>query len=246
MDVSDFYGEIGRKLGDPNNERWSQAVILERLNRSQARVQALTNAVKTKETLTPVSGTAEVSVDSDVMDIIRVHIKNSSGEWKPLEGILMDQLDFKFPNWQQMDDGEPLAWTWDGTNQQLTLIPAPNDSWAVADGLRVWEIQKPADMDDSADVPFSSNAAMIPYHPALIHDVVAECWQDDATPEAIGKAKFHRSNDFSRPGEFEKEIKLIRAKFDAPQAIPASILWRPQGGRASKNGVRSKGNPLNQ
>ena len=246
MDVSDFYSEIGRKLNDVNNERWSQAIILERLNRSMTRVLALTNAVKTLETLTPVAGTETVSLDADVMDIVRVHIKNSSGEWKPLQGILKDQLDFEDPDWQNREDGEPIRWTWDGTNQDLILVPAPDSEWAQTDGLRVWEIQKPADMSASSDVPFSSNAAMIPYHPALIHDVVADCWQDDGTPEALAKAKFHRSGDFSRPGQFELEIKLIRSKFDAPQSIPARILWRPEGGRASKVGLRTKDNLFGQ
>jgi hypothetical protein len=246
MDLSDLYSEIGRKLNDPSNDRWSQAVLLDRINRSQTKVLALTNAVKTKETLTPVAGTAEVSLDTDVIDVIRVHIKNSSGDWKKLRGVLRDQMDFEDPNWRNRDDDEPQAYTWDGTNQQLILVPPPTSEWAQSNGLEVWEIQKPADLSATTDVPFGSNNAMIPYHMAVVYDVVAECKLDEQTPEAAAMAKRFRSGDFSRPGEFENEIKLIRQKFDAPEDIPARILWRPQGGRASSKGLVSKINPLGQ
>lgn len=246
MQVSDFYEEIGRLLNDQNNDRWSTGTLLDRLNHAQTKVLAYTNALKTKETLTPTVSTAEVSLDSDVMDVIRVDIMNSSSEWKPLQGILRDQLDFESPNWQQMDDGEPIRWTWDGSNQQLILVPAPDSTWAQTDGLRVWEIQKPADMSATTDIPFSSNNALVPYHMALVHWVVAQCWMDDGTPEALQKSKFHRSDDFSRPGKFEREIQMIRQKFDAPEGIPARILWAPQGGRARMTGHITKSNPLGQ
>jgi hypothetical protein len=212
---------------------------------AQVAVQAYTNAVKTKETLTPVAGTVTVSLDSDVMDIVRVDILRTSGDWVKLRGYLRDQLDFEFPNWQQEDDGEPKLYWWDGTNQQINLVPAPDSANAISSGLRVWEVQKPADMDDSADVPFGSNAAMIPYHMAIAHWTVAQCWLDDGTPEAIAKSRTHRSGAILKPGLFEMEIKKIMAKFDTPEDIPARILWRPQGGRVRGSGM-SKTNPLGQ
>jgi hypothetical protein len=244
MQVSDFYAEIGRLLGDPSNDRWSQSVLLTRMNRSQTKIIILTNSVKTKETLTPVAATDTVQLDTDTIDIIRVDINRTNGDWFKLRGYLRDQLDFEVPNWQQFTDGEPLCYWWDGTNQQINLVPAPDSANAIANGLRVWEIQKPADMAASSDQPFGSNAAMIPYHDAIVHDVVADCWQDDGTPEAMQKSRFHRSGIMDRPGEFEMAIKRINAKFDAPEDIPVRILWRPEGGRASKAGVITKDNPF--
>lgn len=246
MNVTSMYGEIGRLLGDPNNDRWPAATLLIRINLAQTKVLALTNAVKTVESLTPVAGTAAVSLDSDVIDVIRVHIKNSSSEWKKLNGIFRDQLDFEDPNWRQRTSDEPVAYTWDGTTQVLTLVPPPSSEWAQTNGLQVWEVQKPADLTAGSDTVFAANAAMIPYHMSVVHWVVAQCFMDDRTPEAFSNANKHRSGDFDRPGEFENEIKIIWKKFDAPQDIPARILWRPEGGRASKNGVYSKGNPLGQ
>ena len=245
MQLSEIQDECARLLGDPSHDRWSAETLLYRINRSCTKVVALTNSVKTKETLTAVASTATVSLDSDVIDIIRVDIKRTNGDWVKLRGYLRDQLDFENPNWQQLSVGEPVCYWWDGTNQQLNLVPAPDSANALASGLRVWEIQKPADMVNASDVPFSSNAAMIPYHMAIVHDVVADCWQDDGTPESMQKSRFHRSGVMERPGEFERELKLINSKFDAPEDIPARILWQPTGGRASRVGM-FKNNPLGQ
>ncbi len=244
MQVSEFYSVIGGKLGDPNNDRFSQAKILAALNRSQTKILVLTNSVKTKETLTATAAQATVQLDTDVIDILRIDIQRTNGEWVKLRGFHRDQLDFEDPNWQQRDDGEPVCYWWDGTNQQLNLVPAPDANNAIASGLRVWEIQKPADMSVVSDQPFGSNAAMIPYHDALVHDVTADLIQDDKTPEAFATSRFHRSNDWQRPGEFEAAIKRINSKFDTPEDIPVRILWRPEGGRASKAGVITKSNPL--
>lgn len=244
MNVTEFYEEIGRKLNDPNNDRWSKPVLLTRMNRSQTKVLVLTNSVKTKETLTATAATSAVQLDTDVIDIIRVDIQRTNGDWKKLRGYLRDQLDFEDPNWQQKDDGEPICYWWDGTNQQLNLVPAPDSANAIASGLRVWEIQKPADMSAVSDQPFGSNAAMIPYHMAIAHDVTADCWQDDGTPEALAKARFHRTGLMDNPGEFEREIKRINAKFDTPEDIPIRLLWKPTGGRASRSAGLSKGSPL--
>lgn len=244
MNLTQIYGEIGRLLNDPQNQRWGTDVLLERINRSQTKVLVISNAVKTKETLTATVSTSTVQLDTDTIDVIRVDIQRTNGDWVKLRGYLRDRLDFEFPNWQQQTYGEPLAYWWDGTNQQLNLVPAPDSANAISNGLRVWEIQKPADMSAITDVPFGSNNAMIPYHMAIVHDVVADCWQDDGTPEALQKARFHRSGLLDRPGEFEMEIKRLISKFDTPEDIPLRILWNPQGGRATGKGVISKSNPF--
>jgi hypothetical protein len=246
MNLSELQAEIGRQLNDPSNQRWAADVLTIRINLAQTIVQGYTNAVKTRESLTPVASTEEVQLDTDTMDIIRVDIMNSSGEWKKLNGILRDQLDFEDPNWQQRDDGEPLTYWWDGTSQIIHLVPAPTSDWAQTNGLRVWEVQKPADLASASDIPFGSNSAMIPYHLAVVHWVVAQCFLDDATPESIAKARAHRSGLLERPGEFETQIKRITSKFDAPEDIPAKILWKPTGGRANLQAFRSKVNPFNQ
>lgn len=244
MDVSAIYQECGRLLADPSNDRWSQSTLLTRINMAQTKVLAYTNAVKTKETLTPTATNPEVQLDTDVIDIIRVDIVRSDGDVFKLRGYLREQLDFDFPNWQQLDDGEPLAYWWDGTNQKINLVPAPDSANAITNGLRVWEVQNPTALTSSSDVPFGSNAAMIPYHMAIVHWVVAQCWMDDATPESLAKSKFHRSGLMDRPGQFELEIMRINAKFDTPEDIPARILWRPTGGRLSMGWGDRKANPI--
>lgn len=246
MDVSAMYAEAGRLLNDANNDRWSQADLLARFNLAQTKVLAYTNSVKTKETLTPTAGNPEVQVDTDVIDIIRVWKVDAQGNWRKLPGLLLDQLDFQYPNWQQLGDGEPKAYWWDGTNQKINLVPAPDAANAITDGLIVYEVQNPNALANSTDVPFGSNAAMVPYHLAIVHWAVAQCWMDDATPESLAKSKFHRSGLMDKPGQFELEIQRILAKFDTPEDIPARIMWKPTGGRSGNKGSDRKTNPLNQ
>lgn len=245
MNVSEMYAEAGRLLNDPLNQRWTPDVLLSRFNFAATKVLAYTSSVKTLELLTPTAGNPEVQLDTDVIDIIRVDWTQTDGSIFKLQGYLRDQLDFQVPNWQQLNPGQPLAYWWDGTNQRINLIPTPSSDNIVTNGLKVWEVQNPAPLADVSDIPFSSNAAMIPYHLSIVHWAVAQCWMDDATPESLAKSKFHASGLMDKPGQFELEIKRILAKFDSPEDIPAKIMWRPTGGRLSGSGsVDRKANPI--
>lgn len=244
MNLTELQDEIGRLIGDPNHDRWTRDVLTSRINIIQTNILGYTNAVKVPEELTPVAGTSEVAVDSNTMDIIRVYIQRTNGSWFKLRGFLRDQLDYENPNWQQLEDGEPTAYFWDGTNQEINLVPAPDAANAITNGLKVWEVRKPADLASSTDIPFDSNNAMIPYHMAIAFGVASLCIMDDNTPEAMQKSRFHRSGLMDRPGNFERELKRINARFDSPEDIPARILWMPQGGRLSRGFTRSKSYPL--
>lgn len=233
MILSEIWAEVGRLLNDPNNQRWSQDVITFRSNQAATIIQGYTNAVKTKETLTPVASVATVTLDSDTMDIVRVVITRPGGEKVQLDGITREDLDFDSPNWQQLSPGAPYTYFYDATLNQINLIPEPDASNAITSGLEVWEVLKPAALSAAGDIPFDSTTTMIPYHMAIVHWVVAQCWLDDGTPEAIAKARVHRSGVLTGrgAGEFEQQLMRIIAKFDSPEDIPSRIKFRPQGGR---------------
>lgn len=244
MNLSDLQAEIGRLLNDPSNQRWTTDVLTTRINQAQTIVQGYTNAVKTLETLTPVVDTATVSVNSGTLDIVRVRITRSNGDKEKLEGITVEELDFRYPNWENLGSGKPENYWFDATNAQINLVPKPDSTNAITNGLSVWEVRKPADLSSSTDIPFDSNSPMVPYHLSIVHWVVAQCWMDDATPEALGKSKFHKSGILERPGEFEKQIMRIREDFDMPVDIPARVLWKPQGGRVGSWSTPSKSYPF--
>lgn len=243
MNQSELLAETGRLLGDPNNARWSNAVKLIRLNMAMDAVQADSKAIRTKATYTPVAGTKTVTLSAGTLDIYRGRIKNSSGDYKPLDGIPVNDLDFKYPNWMNWDDGEPIGYYFDPSTRTLNFVPGPDSDWAQTDGLDVWEVLAPTDMADDADVPFDSNTLMIPYHPALPHWAAAQCFLDDATPEAMSKALLHRSGDRDKPGEYEKWIAKIVRNFSHTTDVPATIKWKPEGGRISSR-QPSKSSPL--
>lgn len=237
MDLAAIEAECGRLLNDPNNQRWSPAVITTRANEAQTIINGYSNAVKTKETLTPVAGTATVSLNSNTMDITRVVVTKQNGDKWPLDGMTRIDLDFSYPNWQQWMNGEPKVFWYDATNNQINLVPAPDATNAITNGLEVWEVRKPTNLAASTDIPFDSTTTMIPYHLAIVHWVVAQCWMDDGTPEALAKSRFHKSGVLSAngAGEFEKHLMRLIARFDTPEIIPTSIKYRPQGGRVGSD-----------
>lgn len=244
MNLQGIWEEAGRLLNDPLNDRWSQAVLTTRANEAQTIVQALTKAVKTKELLNPTADTQEVTVNTETLDILRVVLTLPNGDKKTIEGLSREELDYRYPNWENMESGEPGVYFFDASNAQINLVPKPDSTHAIASSLAVWEVLKPNDLASSADIPFDSNVPMVPYHLSVVHWVVAQCWMDDGTPDALAKSKFHKSGMLERPGEFEKQIMLIRADFDNPTDIPANILWRPQGGRLGRTNRLSKSNPM--
>lgn len=248
MDLSELQAETGRLLNDPNHDRWTASVLTDRFNMAQSIVQNYTSAVKRKGTYTATANSSEVEITSSVLDVLMVRITRSNGDKSRLEGITREELDYRYPNWENMDAGQPEVYWFDGTgslsNAKINLVPKPDAANAVTNGLEVWEVRVPADLSASSDVPFDSSIQMEPYGLSLVHWAVAQCWMDDGTPEALAKAKFHRSGSLERPGEFEKQILRIREDFDAPTDIPSRILWRPQGGRLARRGRISKAYPF--
>lgn len=230
MNLSELQAEIGRLLNDPGNVRWSPSVLTTRINEAQTVIQGYTKAVKSDDTLTFTANTAGVTLDADTMDILRVVVTRPNGDQFELEGSTLDELDFDYPNWRNLDDGTPWTWYYDATNQVLNFVPAPDANAVVTNGLVVTGVHKPADVANSSDIPFDSNNQMVPYHYSIITYVVSMCWNDDGTPDALAKSKFYRSGSMARPGEFENEIMRINAQFDNP-AIPTNIKYQPQGGR---------------
>jgi len=243
MNLSSLQSEIGRLLNDPSNSRWIASVLTERINDAQKVIQGFTKALKTIETLTPTANQSAVTLDSDTMDIYRVVVTRSNGDQWPLTGMSREDLDYTYPDWLNWSAGEPKTWWYNAAAQTINLVPKPDASNAITNGLQVWEIRSPADLVNSTDIPFDSNNQLVPYHDAIVNYVVAKCWQDDGTPEALSKSKFHMSGSMQKPGEFELEIQRILGEFDNPQ-VPTHIKYRKQGGRTGSFFIPTKSDPL--
>lgn len=242
MNLSQIYTECGRLLNDPNNSRWPTTTLLDRINDAQRTIQGYTKAVKTDTTYTVTASTQAVTLNARTMDVLRVEITRSNGDVFQLEGTTKDDLDFNYPNWRNIGAGEPKTWFYDATNQELNLVPKPDANSVVTNGLNVTSVYTPTDLASASDIPFDSNNQMVPYHDSIVNYVVAKCWQDDATPEALSKSKFHMSGSMAKPGEFENEIMRILGEFDNPR-VPTNIKFQPTGGRLG-SGFASKSNPL--
>lgn len=242
MNLGELHTEIGRLLNDPLNQRWGTDLLTDRINEAQTIIQGYSKALKTDETVTATADTQAVTLDADTMDVIRIVIQRTNGDQWPLDGTTEDDLDFNYPDWRNWDAGEPKTWFYKASDQTLNLVPKPDSNNAITNGIVVTEIREPAALSSSSDIPFDSNNQLVPYHEAIVHWVVAQCWIDDGTPEALAKSRFHRSGTMSKPGEFENQLMRIFSQFDNPQ-IPQRIKYRKQGGRVGSS-FPSKSDPL--
>lgn len=244
MNLTQLQQEAARLLSDKNNDRWSLDVLTTRINLAQIEIQGYTAAVKTQYSLSTDAGVSNIVVNSDTMNIIRIVRQRSDGTLVPFQGKTNEELDYLNPDWRQWPIGEPLYWFFEESVPRIVILPAPDASNAISGGLTVYASLKPADLVNPTDIPFNSSTPMIPYNYAIVHWVVAHCFMDDGTPEALAKSKFHRSGSMEHPGEYEKELGRIMAEFDAPEAIPSRVMYKPQGARVGFTYWPSKSYPF--
>lgn len=250
MNQTEIVSEVQRLLNDAGASRWTETTIIPRVNAAQIEVQKYAKAQKTTQTYTPTASNPNVAINANVIDIVRATytlsdgtIKTEKTGFKPTSRQL---LDFNRPRWQNEDPGEPTEWFLDASNQNIVLVPAPDSASIIADCVTLIEVRQPTALTvGGSAVPFDSSNLMVPFHRALIYWAVAECLLDDKTPDALKMSIFYRSNDRQRPGQFEKEIKMILGLFDVPEVMPAQIQFQPQGGRISGyTTLNQKANPL--
>lgn len=245
MNLLQIEDEIGRLLSDPNHDRWPLSTLLIRINQAQVEIQSYTNAIKQSVSYTPVAGQNYVSLSSDLLTVLSATKTFTDGSTRPLPLITIQELNYLYPDFRQWTSGEPLYCYLDGTYQKLYLVPAPDTVFASVSGaIGTYESQMPADLVNPTDIPFDSFVPMTPFHYSIVHWVVAVCYQDDSTPEALTKSRFHKSGQLLQPGEYEKELGRILAEFDIAEQAPSRIMFRAQGGRVGTWAFPSKSNPL--
>lgn len=249
---SDLEAEVARQLGDPNNTRWTTAIIDLRLDAAELDIQKQTNAVKTSSTYTPVAEVKEVVVSANIIDILRATYTLADGTVKTdkrgFQPISRWDLDFQRPNWQNESSGEPMLWSFDASTKSIILTPKPSAANVNTNCLTLLEVRQvttPLSQGTASSSPFDGNSLMVPYHRALVYYAVAECLKDNDDQISLQKSKYFKSNSLTEPGEYEAQIKMILMKFDVPEAIPAKVQFQPTGGRMSGNAVwPGKANPL--
>lgn len=246
MNLLEIEDECGRLLSDPNHDRWPLSTLLIRINQAQTEIQSYTNAIKQSVSYNPTASVNYITLSSDLLTVLSATKTLTNGNVLPLPLITIQELNYLYPDFRQWTTGEPLYCYLDGTYQKLYLVPAPDAIFASTVGaIGTYESQVPTALVNSTDIPFDSFVPMVPFHYSIIHWVVAVCWEDDATPEALGKSRFHKSGNLLNPGEYEKELGRILAEFDIAEQASSRILFRPQGGRIGTWAFPSKSSPLN-
>ncbi len=246
MDLSALWAECGRLLGDPSHDRWSTDVLTARANIAQNEINISTRALKQTGTASLVAGSTTVSIGATPADIIKVTIQRPNGDVVELAGISPEDLDFHYPNWRQWEDGDPILYYPDISAAQINVVPPPSvEAAAVSNPLSITSVRRfGTELSASTDIPFAGFTSLYPYHMTIVHWVVSQCWMDDGTPEAMGKAIFHKSGNIERPGQYELQIKNLLQTLDKPTDVDYRVLWKPEGGRTGTWGVSRKQNPL--
>ena len=240
MNLSELQAECGRLLSDPENTRWTASVLLKRLNIFQKEIQGVTKAIKTPKEYAVVASQGAALLDDDTMDVYSAFITDASSTSFPIFGTTTTHLDIQTPGWREWGEGVPRCFVYNATTQIMGIYPTNSEALT----LHTIEIIAPDDLVNPTDIPFDSNNQMIPYHMALVHPVVAQCWMDDGTPEALAKSAFHKSGNMDRPGQYELHLKRIKAFFDINVDTRNRIHWKPQGGRVGQYGMPTKTYPF--
>lgn len=235
MNFGQIKSEVGRLLNDPNNTRWSSQVILDRANEAQNEICVLTKAHRNRRNYTATANQAYIDIGNlDIIDITNASLTDSSGNIYPLEGITREELQYRYPDYQNWDAGAPRFYLFESLANRLFLFPTPDADHAVDSGTSLWTVIRPSDMDDDEDVPFDDDPGLYSFHMAIVHYVVSYCWMDEGTPEAITKSIFHRSGIEDRPGQYEKYLKMIKSLYDSVSDTRQRIQTKPQGGRLGR------------
>lgn len=243
MNLSQIQSECGRLLNDPSNTRWTPDVLTTRINFAQTQIVGFTQALKTTVAYTPTANVSDVLIGA-VLSVYKAYKTKSDGSVVALQSIAVEQLDFMYPQWRQWNPGEPQYWIWNAGSLTVTLAPAPDINNVATGGLRLAEIVIPPDLVNPTDIPFGAEPSLIPYHMTIVHWVVAQCWMDDGIPEALAKAKFHKSGDMTHPGQYELQLARMISEFEVVDAQQNRILFQPQGGRIGQWFIPNKTNPF--
>lgn len=111
----------------------------------------------------------------------------TTGYWYRLESISLDWLDKNVPNWKNADEGSPTGYYY--RTGLIGLYPIP--SATVANGLKMYYIQKPNVLANDGDEAFSADQSLEPYHPLIV-------------TYALWKAKQKRGQ-FTQANAYQKE-----------------------------------------
>lgn len=209
---------VGQKVFDPQNERWSSAVVQARLEEAQKRFVSDTRClidVATPTTL--VVNQAEYDLPSDVLDVLRV-----AHNGKALSRTSKFDLYFYTPDKWTDDKGSPAKYyvDTDPNNKKIGVYPLPQSA-DTAYTMDIEYLKIPPALSSDSSVPLDSHTLLTPYHYALVYWTARDLLGEDVTPE----------NEIRRKNYKAEYDALVEDCINMFRRLGETTPWRMRGGR---------------
>jgi hypothetical protein len=119
---SELWAEEGRLLNDPNNERWTTSGAASAQQPGANRRSGLHQ--RRQDNRNPDPDRRGPRSDGRLGHLGH-HARSDHvavGQKKIIEGINREELDYRYPNWENWTSGEPSLYWFDGSNAKINLV----------------------------------------------------------------------------------------------------------------------------
>lgn len=168
-----------------NNPRWSEDILLKRINIVQDDIVAFTKCLKGRCLVTPIAEYGEYRLPNDLLTIDRVtySISDSTTDHKRLTWMSLADLDIDKMTWEGIGSGLPREYY--ERRNYIGLYPKPSSTYATTKALKIDYWKKPEALSDDDDIPFDGDYSLYPYHDLIIIGVVIMCKKDEGSWQEV-------------------------------------------------------------
>lgn len=151
LTVSQVLTRVRDMLDEATEARWTQVQLRNWINDCLDDVSRHTLAIKDDVSFTTVSGTAEYTVSSSVLQIEACYFTDGSGNLVPLMPVQWENADQVWGQWQNQQSSRPAVFTVWGyaPNLKIRLYPVPTTASTVK--LKVARIATHVDTTGAGD-----------------------------------------------------------------------------------------------
>lgn len=217
MNLSDFRTRAARVSGMSTSDSGDTALLDAWANEAVVQFLKDTKINVAKASLSLTAGTADYTLDSDILAFMDVYVVPASGQWdtmlQPIDSgellrrrLLADSTDTTVRNYALQGA------------HTLMLYPAPQSS---SDTLHIFYVPRPSStLSATADTPSSSAYGNIPteYHPVLEAYIKWKACEAEADRPSDNGLKFQ--------AEYERMIQKIRGELNRKAGVlKAPAMW---------------------
>lgn len=178
MNLGQIRAELRRLIRDTSEDtslqRYSDGVLLTRINNTQEEMSAFTQMLESQVDVNITAGTAEYAFTSIIMAVKKAYWKNGAGVYVPLNKKTTTELDLTNPDWRD-ESGDPNSYYI--RDNFVGLYPNPQTSLTA--GLRLEIVNRPVDLAADGDIPFNSEYQFYFAHQGIAFGAGRLCLMDE-------------------------------------------------------------------